>query len=268
MVSMVCVGVTLAGAGLTGCGGDEKDPHEGTNGVAKLTAPQIQLKSRAAARSAPGVRLSGTLVVKGQSYRLDMRLSDEGGTGSVTSKNSTFRLLRIGEQLYLEADSSFWTHGKDGVEAAPSDVAAAEKLTGKFVKVPEGDPSYQQLSGFTDMDLLLDGLLTLHGKVDKGEWGTAGGVKSIRLTGDQGSRRHPRRGAGGRSVPAAPGAGRGRGHDQAQRLGPGRPAPQAQGHGGRGLRPGAAVLVTTPPVSPRTGLTYKATYKTHAAGPR
>ncbi|MFI6525944.1 hypothetical protein [Streptomyces uncialis] len=187
MVSMVCVGVTLAGAGLTGCGGDEKDPHEGTNGVAKLTAPQIQLKSRAAARSAPGVRLSGTLVVKGQSYRLDMRLSDEGGTGSVTSRNSTFRLLRIGEQLYLEADSSFWTHGKDGVEAAPSDVAAAEKLTGKFVKVPEGDPSYQQLSGFTDMDLLLDGLLTLHGKVDKGEWGTAGGVKSIRLTGDQGA---------------------------------------------------------------------------------
>ncbi|MFD7551268.1 hypothetical protein [Streptomyces sp. NPDC059816] len=192
MVSMVCAGTMVATLGLAGCGGDAPpDPDQGTNGVGKLSATEIQNKTRLAAERAAAVRLSGTVRVKGQGYHLDMRLSDRGGTGSVRSKGGTIRLLRIGEELYLKADSSFWTHGSKGSETTPekaaSDRAAAEKLDGKYVKVPDGDPSYQQLSGFADMDLLLDGLITLHGTLEKGERGAAGGIKTIRLTGDQGA---------------------------------------------------------------------------------
>ncbi len=186
----MCVGVVAAVTSLTGCGGGAaEDPDAGTNGVGKLSAPKIQRKSTAVAEAASAVRLSGTVVSKGHAYTLDMRLKGEGGTGSVTSKGQTFQLLRVGEELFLKADSRFWTHdsGKDGGTPQKADEAAAAKLDGKYVKVPAGDPAYEQLSGFTDKDVLLDGMLTLHGALAKGERGKAGGVRTIKITGDEGA---------------------------------------------------------------------------------
>ncbi|MER5491054.1 hypothetical protein ACWD6I_13040 [Streptomyces sp. NPDC002454] len=186
MMSAASAGLAAVLAGLTGCSSsDPVDPDKGTNGVGKLTPAEIQSRTRAAAGAATSVRLSGTILVKDESYRLDMRLSERGGTGSVRSKDSTFRLLKVEDQLYLKADSSFWTHEGDG--AGPADRAAAEKLDGKYVKVPDDDPTYQRLSGFAAMDVLLDGLVTLHGTLEKGERGSTGGTKSIRLTGDKGA---------------------------------------------------------------------------------
>ncbi|MFG2502503.1 hypothetical protein ACGFSB_30360 [Streptomyces sp. NPDC048441] len=185
----MCAGLVVGVTGLTGCSSD-KDPDAGTNGIGKLSAAKIQSKSRAAADAAPTVRLSGTLVSKGHTYKLDMRLKDNGGTGSVTSKGETFQLLRVGKQLFLKADSAFWTH-KDakggGEKPGKTDDAAAAKLNGKFVKVPAGDAAYKQLSGFTDKDLLLEGMLALHGKLATGDRGTTSGNPSIEVTGDKGA---------------------------------------------------------------------------------
>ena len=183
LVSAMCA-LLVTGTGLTGCGAD---PDEGTNGVGKLPADTIQTKTRTAARSADAVRLSGTVVTSGTTYTLDMSLKDDGGTGSVTAKGSTFRLLRVGEHLFLKADAAFWSHedggkGKDG----ESDAAAAAKLGGLFVKVPTGDPSYKKFSGFTDKDVLLDGLLTLHGSLATDGHHEQSGVRTIRITGDKG----------------------------------------------------------------------------------
>jgi hypothetical protein len=185
----MCAGLVLGATGLTGCSSDE-DPDAGTNGIGKLSAEKIQGKSRAAADAAPAVRLSGTLVSKGHTYKLDMRLKDEGGTGSVTSKGETFQLLRVGKQLFLKADSAFWTHedAKGGAEKpGKTDDAAAAKLDGKFVKVPAGDAAYKQLSGFTDKGLLLEGMLTLHGKLATGDRGTTSGNPTIQINGDDGA---------------------------------------------------------------------------------
>jgi hypothetical protein len=164
---------------LSGCGGD--DPDAGTNGVGKLPAARIQAKTRAAADAASAVRLSGTVVSGGRTYRLDMRLKADGGTGSVTSQGATFKLLRVGRELYLKADADFWNHadGSDGTTG---------KLDGKYVKVPQGDPSYKKFSGFTDKDVLLDGLLTLHGTLaTDGHHADRSGTRTIRITGDDGS---------------------------------------------------------------------------------
>jgi len=177
--------LVVTGTGLTGC---SSDPDEGTNGVGKLPADTIQTKTRTAAESADAVRLSGTVVTSGTTYTLDMRLKDDGGTGSVTAKGSTFRLLRVGEHLFLKADAAFWSHednGKGG--AGDSDAAAAEKLGGLFVKVPTGDPSYKKFSGFTNKDVLLDGLLTLHGSLATDGHHKQSGIRTIRITGDEGS---------------------------------------------------------------------------------
>lgn len=171
----------VAGAALAACG---SDPDANTNGEGKLTADQIHKDTRASAKSASAVRLSGTVVSKGGTYRLDMRLKANGGTGSVTTKGSTFKLLRVGEHLFLKADAAWWK-GKGGKGGADS--TAANKLAGKYVKVPKGDPSYDQLSGFTEKDVLLDGLLTLHGTLDKGEHGRTAGVRTIQITGDGGA---------------------------------------------------------------------------------
>ncbi|GAA3833943.1 hypothetical protein GCM10023083_77830 [Streptomyces phyllanthi] len=176
--------LVAAGTGLTGCG---EDPDAGTNGVGKLPAAKIQSRTKSAAKSADTVRLSGTVVSNGRTYRLDMRLADGGGTGSVTTKGSTFRLLRVGEHLFLKADAAFWKH-EDGEKGdGKSDAAAADKLDGMFVKVPTGDPAYQRFSGFTDKDVLLDGLLTLHGELSTDGRHEQSGVRTVRITGDEGS---------------------------------------------------------------------------------
>ena len=91
----------------------------------------------------------------------------------------------MGEHLFLKADAAFWNQedGKGGSGGS----AAADKLDGKYVKVPTGDPAYQRFSGFTDKDVLLEGLLTLHGTLATADRGEQNGVRTVRLTGDKGS---------------------------------------------------------------------------------
>ncbi|MFE6229447.1 hypothetical protein [Streptomyces sp. NPDC057854] len=174
----LCAGLTV---GLAACG---PDPDEGTNGVGRLSAPEIEKEARTAADAAKAVRLSGTLVSKGGTYKLNMRLKQNGAAGSVTTKNSTFELLRVGDALYLKADAGFWTHEDEG-DGKPSaaDTEAADKLDDMYVKVPRDDPSYRQLRGFTEMDQLLRGIIGLHGDVVKGDRDQIGGVRTVKVKG-------------------------------------------------------------------------------------
>jgi hypothetical protein len=170
-----------AGTLLTGCLGMGGDPDAGTNGVGKLPAAGIEQKAKAAAAAAPTVRLAGTVVSGGQTYRLDMRLSSAGGVGEVSTKGSTFQLLRVGGDLYLKAGADFYGSGDD-----KNSQAAAAKLSGKYVKVPPGDPSYQQFSGFTDKKVLLADLFVLDGSVQTGDHRKVGDTRTIALDGSQG----------------------------------------------------------------------------------
>ncbi|MFB7595949.1 hypothetical protein [Streptomyces sp. NPDC056160] len=193
LTSALCALAVVTGTGLTGCSGG--DPDAGTNGVGKLPADRIQARSRTAAESAGAVHLSGNVVSNGRTYRLDMRLKSDGGTGSVTSQGVTFGLLRVGRQLYLKADARFWDsadgEGKDGDPTANGkngpDKGAAGKLDGKYVKVPQGDPAYKRFSGFTDKGVLLESLLTLHGALATDGHHEQSGVRTVRVTGGKGT---------------------------------------------------------------------------------
>ncbi|MEU1615895.1 hypothetical protein ABZ479_01185 [Streptomyces sp. NPDC005722] len=165
------LGTVLVLAGATGCAGD---PDAGTNGVGKLPAGTIEKRARTAADAADTVRLAGTVVSRGHTYTLDMRLRGNGGLGEVTSEGSTFELLRVGDDLYLKAGAGFYG---DQVGA---------KLKNKYVKVPTADPAYDQFSGFTDKEVLLEGLFVLHGALAVGEHRTVGGVRTIAVTADGG----------------------------------------------------------------------------------
>ncbi|WP_408909680.1 hypothetical protein [Streptomyces luteolus] len=193
LAGALCVGLVAGMTGLVGCGAEE-DPDAGTNGVGKLSAAKIQRKAQNAAKSADSLRLTGSVVSKGATYKLDMKLTEDGGSGEVRLKNRTFELLRVDGQLYLKADADFWASQGDSSQGGrgqgkpdSADELAADKLDGKYVKVPEGDPAYKQLSGFTDKGLLLDGLLTLHGTLSAGERGTADGKRTVEVSGDKGA---------------------------------------------------------------------------------
>lgn len=184
LVTAMCA-LLVTGTAMTGCG--EEDPDKGTNGVGRLPAATIQAKTRKAAGAAEAVHLHGTVVTSGRTYKLDMRLKSDGGTGTVTAKGMAFQLMRTGEQLFLKADAGFWSHADGEGDDTGSDAAAAEKLSGRYVKVPQGDPSYEKFSGFTDKDLLLDGLLTLHGRLATDGHHEQAGVRTIRISGDKGA---------------------------------------------------------------------------------
>ncbi|MEE1841708.1 hypothetical protein ABZ776_22835 [Streptomyces sp. NPDC007076] len=180
LAALLCAGLAAA---LTACG---EDPDQGTNGVGKLDAMEIEKRAQRAADSSDAVRLAGTLVSKGGTYKLNMQLKEDGGTGSVVSKDSTFELLRIGDALYLKADSGFWSHEEKPGTDGGAGGAAADKLQNKYVKVPQDDPTYKQLRGFTDKKFLLDGLLTLHGTLDKGDRAEVGTKRTIQIQGGDG----------------------------------------------------------------------------------
>lgn len=180
--SAAVLGVLTAGTVLTGCLGLGGDPDAGTNGVAKLPAPAIEQRARAAAAAAPTVRLSGTVTSNGRTYRLDMRLRADGGVGEVTTKGDTFQLLRIDSDLYLKASADFYGSTADSNDSR----AAAAKLNGKYVKVPPGDPAYAQFSGFTDKKVLLAALFVLDGSLTVGDHHKVDGTKTIALNGTRG----------------------------------------------------------------------------------
>ncbi|GAA1904400.1 hypothetical protein GCM10009716_12890 [Streptomyces sodiiphilus] len=179
VAGVLCAGLAAV---LAACG--SPDPDEGTNGMGKLPAEAIEEKARAAAQSADAVRLSGSVITEGRAFRLDMRLGPEGGIGEVSTQGTTFELLRVGEDLYLKADSAFWQDQRPGdadEEETDPDSDPAAKLQGMYVKVAPEDPAYEQLSGFTDKGVLLDGLLTMEGERETGERGEIGGVRTIRV---------------------------------------------------------------------------------------
>ncbi|MGW7417082.1 hypothetical protein [Streptomyces sp. NPDC054863] len=181
LAGAVCAGLA---AGPTGCG---EDPDEGTNGVGKLSAAEIEGKARTTAKAAAAVRLTGTFVSRGGTYKLNMRLKKDGGAGSVTTKDSTFELLRIADELFMKAGADFWRHDatKPGADFKQEDADAADKLEDKYVKVPKGDPAYDQFRGFTDKDVLLDGLLGLNGTLGKGDREKIAGMRTIKVVGGE-----------------------------------------------------------------------------------
>lgn len=166
------------GLALPGCAGD---PDEGTNGLGRLPASTIEERALNAAGEAESLRLSGTVLTSGGSYRLDMRLGTDGGVGEVSGEGIAFELLRVGEDLYIKADADFWKHQQLDEELAERDIDPAESLDDMYVKVPPEDPAYAQLSGFTDKSVLLDGLLALEGERETGERGRIGGTRTIRV---------------------------------------------------------------------------------------
>ncbi|AXI79311.1 hypothetical protein [Peterkaempfera bronchialis] len=175
---------TAALALAAGCSQPPPDPDADTNGVGRQAPAAIAAKARQAALGASSVHLSGSVVSSGARYRLDMRLKADGGTGKVVSGQRTFELLRVGSKLYVKGDAAFYAEASS---ASASAASVSTTLEGKYVRVHSTDPSYKELSVFTDKAALLGSVTDLGGPADKGDYRKVGGLRTVAVTTEGGS---------------------------------------------------------------------------------
>lgn len=156
----------------------------GTNGVTHLSAADAVSRARAAAIAAPSVHIKGTVLDGGDPVTIDMRLRGaDGGTGQLSADGDTFQLLRIGQDVYLRGDASFYSTVAGERSGLSPQVSAA--LQGKYLHVPGSDRGYAKFTDFTSVDGLFGDLVKLSGKLRKDGQVTVHGVRSLSIvTGD------------------------------------------------------------------------------------
>ena len=161
---------------LVACGGGGASSGSSSgggsaNGVGSQSASQIVTTAGNALRSVSSVHLSGDIAegAKG-TIGLDLKLvPGKGAVGSMTQDGAAVKLVIIGQQVYINGAAGFWKK--------IAGAAAAEKLTGKWIKGPSSE--FGGLANELQVGTLLKGLLDNHGGLDKGAGSTVDGQKVI-----------------------------------------------------------------------------------------
>lgn len=161
---------------LTACGGGSSTPAAAapkpsaaaTNGIDKLSATEIVTKMQAAASAATSVHVAG----KSGTTSIDLKLGGASADGLVGIGGGKLEVVRIGEQLYLKGDRTFWT------TSANAHVAAV--VAGKYVKIAGTQAAQYGL--FTKMSEFFGQALKPSGTVTKGAVSMIDGQQAIALT--------------------------------------------------------------------------------------
>lgn len=94
------------------------------------------------------VRVRGTVTDQfGVRHRIDLRFGKGGSSGTFTAGASTARVLRVGDNVWINAPFDFW--------AAVAGSNFAAEYRNKYVKVPKGDPAFAGLVRSTYADKLI-----------------------------------------------------------------------------------------------------------------
>jgi hypothetical protein len=180
LVAVPAVVLLAAGCGegtTAGSGSPASSPSASAsasgNGVAALPADEILKKATAALQSAGSVHIKGQGGSASERVEIDLRYSDGDSTGSLGVNGKTIELRKLGQTVYLKGDRDFWM--STGGEAA------AQLLTGKWLKTPLTDRRFSGLSELTDLDQAAEGILEPDGTVTKGEEKTINGVPCVGL---------------------------------------------------------------------------------------
>lgn len=110
-----------------------------SNGVERMSATEATRAAIAALSAAHSVRVVGTVTSEGKPVSLDLRLTDKGSSGSITTQGATFRAIIIGKDFFMNGSAQSWK-----VAGSPDSVATL--LAGRWVKVAA---SAQEMHSFT-----------------------------------------------------------------------------------------------------------------------
>ncbi|MEO8328430.1 MAG: hypothetical protein ABI586_00355 [Candidatus Nanopelagicales bacterium] len=162
---------------LTGCGGGDTESDAtptadtGANGVEDLEASQILDEVTTAVDSATSVYVSGEGSSADQPVGVDLHLTAAGeASGTLTINGEDIQLVVADDKTYFSAGETFWT-GQVGPDVAPD-------LVDKFVEVPAGDASFNDIATYAGF---FDSLLQPEGTIEKGDETTLDGVPVIQL---------------------------------------------------------------------------------------
>ncbi|WP_030272431.1 hypothetical protein [Streptomyces sp. NRRL B-24484] len=118
------------------------------NGVAALPGTEIVQRSVAALKEAGSVRITGRGSSQGQTVTFDLSADTAGNCAGTMglSGQGTFRLVKLGTQLWVKPDEVFWrTHGG----------AATEDLVGdKYLKTTTDNTDFSEIGTVCDLDAL------------------------------------------------------------------------------------------------------------------
>ncbi len=170
-----CTGGSPAGSGSpSGSASGFLSVAPGTpNHVEDLPAERIVAESKAAAKAATSVHVTGTQ----NATTLDLRVGPGVATGTVSQSGITAELLSVGGTTYIKGDKEFWDES-----AGPG---SGDVLAGKWVVAGSTAGDQSGITGFTDIGRLFDQVVTPGGTLTKGSPTTLDGTRVIGITDSQ-----------------------------------------------------------------------------------
>lgn len=164
-----------AGLALVGCSDDG-----GGLDVDALSAQEIVDEATEAARSESSVKASGATVDDGGTpMDLDLSISPDGTTGTMTVEGTTIQLLITDQEFYMRADGDSWT-------TLAGDAAAGALLADRWVLVPTAEEDFAEVAFFADWDTFVNELFSVEGTLSKGDVEEIDGVDTVAIIEDGG----------------------------------------------------------------------------------
>jgi hypothetical protein len=155
---------------LTGCGG-KKGPSD--NGVASMTPQQIIVQMKKAVSGATSVHIVGGGTTGGTTLTLDLQLEKgKGGSGHISAGGLSFDIVKIGPKLYFKGEKAFLKHYAG---------AAAPLFAGRWFVASTSVPQFASFSSLTDIETLVDNIVSSAGTLTKGSTTTIDGRPAIAI---------------------------------------------------------------------------------------
>jgi hypothetical protein len=163
----------LVGAGLiAACGGSSGGSGSSSgNGVASKPPDAIVREANNAIAHASAVHVAGSISNNGVPLTLDLSLvSGKGGSGKLSEGGLAFRVISVGQNVYIQGTPAFWAHF--------AGAAVAHRLEGKWLKAPASG-QFAPIASLTDMQQLFSKVLLSHGALKKAGTTTVNGQKVV-----------------------------------------------------------------------------------------
>jgi hypothetical protein len=122
------------------------------------------------------VRVSGQISdgTSAHPIRLDLQLvNGRGATGSMSENGTSFRLITVGGESYVNGSPQFWRQF--------GGAAVATQLRGRWLRASASSGDFASLASLTDVHKLLSALLAGHGPLTRGATSTLAGHRVVAL---------------------------------------------------------------------------------------
>jgi hypothetical protein len=164
------VAAAMISLAVSACGGGSGSG----NGVAAKSPDEIVTAADHAIAGATAVHIAGSVTDAGLPVRLDLSLvSARGGRGVMSENGLTFRIIAVGQHVYIQASRVVWQHFVGA--------QAARLLDGRWLSAP-ATGQFASVAALTDLRRLYGRVLPNRGGLKKGAVTTVSGRRAVAVT--------------------------------------------------------------------------------------